>query len=64
MITNGEGWHYSSKITVKKLHALLRGITSKRHVHFYCLTCLHSFRTESKLKSHKKVCEIKIFAIL
>ena len=35
------------------------GITSKPKVDFYCLNCLHSIRTKSKLKSHKKVCENK-----
>ena len=44
MIRNGEGWHY---IAVKKLPALLRSITSKHHWDFYCLNCLHSFRTEN-----------------
>ena len=24
---------------------------------FYCLNCLHSFRTKIKFKSHKKVCK-------
>ena len=44
--------HY---IAVKKLTALLRGITSKHHGDFYSLNCFHSFRTENKLKSHEKV---------
>ena len=39
----------------KKLFTLLKGITSKRHIDFYCLNCLHSFRTEDK--SHEKVCK-------
>ena len=51
MIPNG-GWYY---LPVKKLSTLLRGITSKHHSDFHCLNCLHSFRTEYKLKSHKKV---------
>ena len=51
-------WHY---IAVKKLSALLRGITSKHYSDFYCLNCLHSFRTKNKLESHKKVCENKDF---
>ena len=37
----------------KKLSALLRGITSKHHGDFYCLNCLHSFRTENKVTSHR-----------
>ena len=58
MIPNGEGWHY---LAVKKLSALLRGITSKHHGDFYCLNCLHLFATENKRESHKKVCEYKAF---
>ena len=55
MIANKEeeGWRY---IAVKNLSALLRGITSKYHGDF-CLDYLYSFRTENKLKSHKKVCK-------
>ena len=45
----------------KKLSAILRGITSKYYGDFYCLNCLHSFRTKSKLESHKKLCENKDF---
>ena len=51
-----EGWHY---LAVKKLSALLRGITSKHNRDSCCLNCLHSFRTENKLKSHEKVCKNK-----
>ena len=40
MIPNEEGKHY---LTVKKLSALLRGITPKHHGDFYCLNCLKSF---------------------
>ena len=45
----------------KKLSALLREITSKHGGNFYCLNCLHYFRTESKLKSYKKVHKSKDF---
>ena len=45
----------------KKLSAILRGIRSKHYGDFYCLNCLHSFRTKSKLESHKKLCENKDF---
>ena len=60
MIPNNEkeGWHCHA---VKKLSALLRGITSKHHGDFYCLNCLHSFRTENKPKSHEKVCKKYIY---
>ena len=39
-----KGWVY---LAVKKLSALLEGITSKHHSDFCCLNCLHSFATES-----------------
>ena len=58
MISNGEKWHY---LAVKEISALLRGITSKHYVDFYCLNCLHSFRTKNKFDSHKKVFENKDF---
>ena len=58
LIANGEGWHY---LAVIKLSALLKGITSMHDGSFYCLNCLHSFRTKSKLESHKNVCENKDF---
>ena len=53
-----EGWHY---LPGKTLSAILYGITSKYKGDFYCLDCLHSFRTENKLKSHEKVCKNKTF---
>ena len=58
MISNGELWHYPA---VKKLSALLRGITSINNFDFHCQNCLHSFRIKSKLKPHEKVFEIKDF---
>ena len=45
-----EGQHY---LAVKKLSALLRGITSKHKGDFYCLNCSHSFRTENKKRMLK-----------
>ena len=51
-----EGRHY---LAVKKLSTLLYEVTSKYMGDFYCLNCLHSFRTENKLKSHEKVCKNK-----
>ena len=53
-----ERWHY---LAVKKLFKLLHGITSKHKRNFYCLNCLHSFRTENKIKSHGKVYKNKDF---
>ena len=59
MISNGEKQrHY---LAVKKLSALLREITSKNNVDFYCLNSFHSFRTKKKLESHTRVCENKDF---
>ena len=45
----------------KKISALLYRITSKHKGDFYCLNCLHSLRTENRLKSHEKVCKNKDF---
>ena len=54
MIPNGHEWHY---FAVKRLSALLKGITSKHHGEFYSLSCLHFFATENKPESHKKLSE-------
>ena len=54
MISNGENWHY---LVVKSLFGLLKGITSNHKEDFYCLNCFHSYRTNNKLESHKKICE-------
>ena len=39
-------------------------ITSKNNGDFYCLNCLHSFRTENKLKSHENLCRDKYFCLI
>ena len=49
MINDGKKWHY---ITVKRLSALLRGITSNHKEDFYCLNCFHSYSKKEKLKKH------------
>ena len=54
MISDGQKWHY---LVVKNLSGLLRGITSNHKEDFYSLNCFHSYRTENKLESHKKICE-------
>ena len=52
-------WHY---LAVKKLSTLLRGITFDDFFgDFYCLNCFYSIVSESKLHSHKRVCENKDF---
>ena len=38
-----------------------RRITAKNNGAFYCLNCLHSFRTKNKLESHKNVYGNKAF---
>ena len=43
------------------LSALLHGTTSKHKSEFYCLNCLHSFRTQNKLESHEKLFKYKDF---
>ena len=55
MITDGtNNWHY---LAIKDLSGLLRGTTSNHNGEFYCLNCLHSYRTISKLKTHEKICK-------
>ena len=61
MITNGKKWHYialKSEPTddgfnrpTKSLSRLFRGITLYHDGDFYCLNCLHSFRTDNALKT-------------
>ena len=54
MITDGEKWHY---LAVKRLSALLRGITGNTNREFYCLNCFRLYITKHRLKKHKNVCE-------
>ena len=54
MITDGKKWHY---LAVKRLSALLKGITSKHVRDFYCLNCFRAYTTENRLERHKNVCE-------
>ena len=51
---NNKKWHY---LFVKKLSALLKGITSKHVGDFYCLNCFHSYSTQDNLKKHENVCK-------
>ena len=69
MISNGkqsdeiDKWHYIAlksvntdngfNHSIKRLSRLFRGITSNNNGDFYCLACLHSFRTDSGLKNMK-----------
>ena len=52
MIADGKKWHY---LVVKKLPALLRGITSNYKGDFYRLNCFDSYSTEKSIKNHGKV---------
>ena len=54
MITDRKKWHH---LVVKKLSTLFCKLTSKNNGDFYCLNCLHSFRTKKKLKEHENVCK-------
>ena len=53
IITDRKKYHC---LAVKRLSRLLYQITSNHHRDFYCLGCLYSFRTDSELKKHKKLC--------
>ena len=60
IITNSEKWHYIALKSdhgfnrpIRSLSRLFRGITSNNHGDFYCLGCLHSFRTDNALKNMK-----------
>ena len=54
MITDGKKCHY---LAVKKLFALLRGLTSNYNGDFYCSNCFHPFKTDNKLTKHRNVCK-------
>ena len=45
----------------KKIIRIITWNNLKYKGDFYCLNCLHSFRTENKLKSNEKVCKNKDF---
>ena len=60
MITDNKKMHY---LVVKSLSALFRGKNSKNNGDFYCLNCLHSYRTKNKLSKHENICKIMIIAI-
>ena len=41
----------------RSLSRLFRGITSNHSGYFYCLNCLHSFRTDNAFKKHELLCD-------
>ena len=79
MITDNEQedtedkWHYialQSELTddgykkpTQSLSRPFRGITLNNNGDFYCLGCLHSFRTDNVLKKHEDHAKIMIIAI-
>ena len=56
IIPNEDWWHF---ISVKRLSAFLRRITSKYDIDFFDWFVFIGFGTKSKLESAKKVCEKK-----
>ena len=72
MITNGKQGDRTNKLhyialksvrtdhrfnsPIRSLSRLFRGITSNNNGDFYCLGCLHSFRTDNALKKHERLC--------
>ena len=48
---------------IRSLSRLFRGITSNHHGDFYCLGCLHSFRTDNALKNMKDCVVTMIIAM-
>ena len=66
-INEAEKWHYIALKSVRtadgfnrptiSLSRLLRGISANNNGDFYCLDCLHSFRTDNALKWHEKLCD-------
>ena len=71
MITNGEQineaekWHYialkSARTAdgfnrpIRSSSRLFRGITANNNGYFYCLGCLHSFRSDNAEKNRRKI---------
>ena len=52
MISKKEGWHC---LAVKRLSALLKGITPNFNDNFYSLNCLYLFSTKNKIELHEKI---------
>ena len=59
-------WHYIALKSVptdngfnrpiRSLSRLFRGVTGNNNGDFYCLGCLHSFRTDNTLKKYERLC--------
>ena len=59
MITDAKKWHY---LAVKKLSALLKGVTSKHDGDFYCLNC--SILMLQKVSLKRIIMYVKIIIII
>ena len=58
MICDGEDPCY---IAVTEFSALLQEVTTtKKNDDFYCLNCLHFFRTKNKITCYRKIFEKKV----
>ena len=58
---NDFNWRRMALSCREKVISIIKRSNIKNNGDFYCLSCLHSFRTKYKLDSHKKVCENKDF---
>ena len=45
----------------RRIISIIKRNNIKSNNDFYCLNCLHFFRTKYKLESHKKICKNKDF---
>ena len=61
MNIHGGKWHY---LTVRRLSALFKGITSKQNGDFYCLNCFYSYALNKTLEKHMEVCENKDYCYI
>ena len=61
MITDGDKWHY---LTVRRLSALLKRITTKHHGDSYYLNCFHSYPSKESLEKYMKLCEDKDYCYI
>ena len=48
---------YGFNRLIRSLSGLFRRITSSNNGYFYCLGCLHSFRTDNALKKQETLCD-------
>ena len=66
-ITDGEKWHFRALKSIKQLDdtckptqafsRLMKNISPNTHENYHCYACFHTFRTQSKLNEHNKLCK-------